>query len=148
MCRLWNIAMHDYHESVNTRQTYRQTERRRTKWSLCAAILRRRRNKIVHIWSIYYLMTLGKRIVSFVIFIIYKHHFSFSQECVQSVHVVNYFLNIWAIQMFKQCIFKSQQSPCWNTFLLFPLFLALDALSSYWNETEALNQCENTKCKI
>ena len=41
MCRLRNIAMLDYQESVTTGQT----DRRRTKWSLCAAMLRRRHNK-------------------------------------------------------------------------------------------------------
>ena len=40
----WNIAMCDYQEKVwlvDTR-TDRRTDRRRTKWSLCAAMLRRR----------------------------------------------------------------------------------------------------------
>ena len=42
MCRLRNIAMRDYQESVTTGQTDGQTYRRRTKWSLCATLLRRR----------------------------------------------------------------------------------------------------------
>ena len=41
MCRLRNIAMRDYQESVPTGRT----DRRRTKWSLYAAILRRWHNK-------------------------------------------------------------------------------------------------------
>ena len=47
MCRLRNIAMPDYQESATTRQADRHThtDRRRTKWSLCAAMLRRRHNK-------------------------------------------------------------------------------------------------------
>ena len=40
MCRLRNIAMRDYLESVTTGQT----DRCRTKRSLCAAMLRRRHN--------------------------------------------------------------------------------------------------------
>ena len=39
MCRLWNIAMRDYQESLTTGQTDRWTDERRTKWSLCAAML-------------------------------------------------------------------------------------------------------------
>ena len=44
MCRLRNIAMRDYQESVTTRQIDRRTDkrrtvRRRTKWSLCATML-------------------------------------------------------------------------------------------------------------
>ena len=48
MCRLRNIAMRDYQESdyrTDTHNTYGQTDRRRTKWSLCADMLRRRHNK-------------------------------------------------------------------------------------------------------
>ena len=41
MCRLQNIAMRDYQESV----TDRQTDRRPTKWSLYAAMLCRRHKK-------------------------------------------------------------------------------------------------------
>ena len=37
-----NIAMRDYQESVTIGQTDAHTDRRRTKWSLCAAMLRRR----------------------------------------------------------------------------------------------------------
>ena len=37
MCRLQNIAMRDYQESVTTGQTDGGTDRRRTKWSLCDA---------------------------------------------------------------------------------------------------------------
>ena len=44
MCRLRNIAMRDYQESVAIGQTDIQTERRRTRWSLCASMLRRRHN--------------------------------------------------------------------------------------------------------
>ena len=62
MCRLRNIAMRDYQESVTTGQTYTQTDRqtpdkvipmwRRTKWSLCAAMLRRRHKKAFSwLWS-------------------------------------------------------------------------------------------------
>ena len=40
-----NIAMHDYQESVTTGQTHTWTDRRNTKWSLCTAMLRRRKNK-------------------------------------------------------------------------------------------------------
>ena len=54
MCRLQNIAMRDYQESVTTGQTDRQTDgqtdRRRTKLSLCAAMLRRRHKN----WIIYF----------------------------------------------------------------------------------------------
>ena len=39
MCRLWNIAMRDYQESLTTGPTDRWTDERRTKWSLCAAML-------------------------------------------------------------------------------------------------------------
>ena len=46
MCGMRNITMHDHQESVTTGQTDRQTDgrtdRRRTKLSLCAAMLRRR----------------------------------------------------------------------------------------------------------
>ena len=46
MCRLRNIAICDYQESVTTGQTDRHTDRwtdrRRTKLSLCACMLRRR----------------------------------------------------------------------------------------------------------
>ena len=42
MCRLRNIAMSDYQESVTTAQTDGRTDRRRTKLSPCAAMLRRR----------------------------------------------------------------------------------------------------------
>ena len=46
MCCLQNIAMCDYQESVTTGQTHTetdgQTDRRRTKWSLCATMLHRR----------------------------------------------------------------------------------------------------------
>ena len=42
MCRLRNIAMHDYQESATTRQTDRQTDRCQTKWSLCATMFCRR----------------------------------------------------------------------------------------------------------
>ena len=45
MCRLRNIAKRDYQESVTTGKTHRRTDRCRTKWSLCAAMLRRRHNK-------------------------------------------------------------------------------------------------------
>ena len=48
MCRLRNIAMRDYQESVTTKKVWlpdRRTDRRRTKWSLCAAMLRRRHKK-------------------------------------------------------------------------------------------------------
>ena len=49
MCPLRNIAMRDFQESVTTGQTHGQmdgqTDRRRTKWSLCAAMLCRRHNK-------------------------------------------------------------------------------------------------------
>ena len=41
MCRLKNIPICDYQESVTTGQT----DRRQTKWSLCAAMLRRWHNK-------------------------------------------------------------------------------------------------------
>ena len=41
MCRLRNIAIRDYEESVTTGQTHASRDRRRTKWSLCAAMLRR-----------------------------------------------------------------------------------------------------------
>ena len=45
MCRLRNIAMCDYQESV----TNGQTDRHRTKWSLCAAMLcRRHKNLSTH----------------------------------------------------------------------------------------------------
>ena len=37
--------MRDYQESVTIGQTDTRTDRRRTKWSLCAAMLRRRHNK-------------------------------------------------------------------------------------------------------
>ena len=45
MYRLRNIAMCDYQESVTTKKAWlldRRTDRRQTKWSLCAAMLRRR----------------------------------------------------------------------------------------------------------
>ena len=42
MCRLRNIAMRDYQESVTTGQTEGRKDRRRTKLSLCASMLRRR----------------------------------------------------------------------------------------------------------
>ena len=45
MCRLRNITMRDYQESVTTKIVWLpdgRTDRRRTKWSLCAAMLRRR----------------------------------------------------------------------------------------------------------
>ena len=42
MCRLRNIAMRDYQESVTTDVPDRRTDRDQTKWSLCAAMLRRR----------------------------------------------------------------------------------------------------------
>ena len=45
MCRLGNIAMRDYQESVITGQMDRQIDRRWTKWSLCAAMLRRQHKK-------------------------------------------------------------------------------------------------------
>ena len=45
MCRLRNLAMRDYQKSVTTGQTHRHTDGQRTKWSLCAAILRRRHNR-------------------------------------------------------------------------------------------------------
>ena len=49
MCRLRNIAIRDYQESVTNgqrdKQTDRQTDRRRTKGSLCAAMLHRRHNQ-------------------------------------------------------------------------------------------------------
>ena len=41
-----SYGMRDYQESVTTGQTDRRTDRRRTKWSLCAAMLRRRHNKL------------------------------------------------------------------------------------------------------
>ena len=41
MCRLRNIPMRDYQESVTTKQTDTQTDGQ-TKWSLCVAMLRRR----------------------------------------------------------------------------------------------------------
>ena len=50
MCRLRNIAMHDYKETATTGQMHARTDgrtdRRRTKWSLCAAMLQRRHNKM------------------------------------------------------------------------------------------------------
>ena len=47
MCHLQNIAMYDYQESVTTGQTDGRTDRHRTKWSLCAAMLRRwHKNKL------------------------------------------------------------------------------------------------------
>ena len=50
MCCLRYIVMCHYQESVTTGQTDRhtdgQTDRRRTKWSLCVAMLRRRHNKM------------------------------------------------------------------------------------------------------
>ena len=49
MCRLGNIAMREYQERATTRQTQGQmdgrTDRRPTKWSLCATMLRRLHNK-------------------------------------------------------------------------------------------------------
>ena len=42
MCRLRNIAMCDYQESVTTEQTVRWTDRCQTKLSLCAAMLHTR----------------------------------------------------------------------------------------------------------
>ena len=49
MCHLRNIAMRDYQESVITGQTDGRTDRCRTKWSLCAAMLcRRHKNIKVH----------------------------------------------------------------------------------------------------
>ena len=51
MCRLRNIAMRDYQESVTTGQTHGHTDRRRTKRSLCAAMLRMRHNKIVSVFQ-------------------------------------------------------------------------------------------------
>ena len=47
MCRLRNIVMLDYQESVTTGQTDGRTDRRRTKLSLCAAMLRRRHKNVV-----------------------------------------------------------------------------------------------------
>ena len=41
MCCLQNTAMRDYQESVTIGQTDRRTDRRQTKGSLCAAMLRR-----------------------------------------------------------------------------------------------------------
>ena len=50
MCCLRNIALCDYQESVTTRHTHTytdgQTDRHLTKWSLCAAMLRRWHNKL------------------------------------------------------------------------------------------------------
>ena len=50
--------MRDYQESVTTGQTERrndrQTDRRRTKWSLCATMLRRRHNKNVSLMTTSY----------------------------------------------------------------------------------------------
>ena len=40
--------MRDYQESVTIGQTDTHTDRRRTKWSLCAAMLRRRHKKVSH----------------------------------------------------------------------------------------------------
>ena len=45
MCRLRNIAKRDYQKSVTTGQTDTQIDRRRTKGSLCAAMLCRQHNK-------------------------------------------------------------------------------------------------------
>ena len=45
MCRLRNIAMRVYQESVATGKTDTYTDRRQTKSSLCAAMLRRRHKK-------------------------------------------------------------------------------------------------------
>ena len=66
MCCLRNIAMLDYQESVTTGQTDTQTDgrtdRRRTKWSLCASMLRRRhKNDITSFatWHIIYLPQLS-----------------------------------------------------------------------------------------
>ena len=50
MSRLRNIAMRDYQESVTTRLTDGRTDRRRTKWSLCAAMLCRQNKKLY--WSL------------------------------------------------------------------------------------------------
>ena len=48
MCRLRNIAMRVWQTDRQTdRQADRQTDRRRTKWSLCVAMLRRWHNKTV-----------------------------------------------------------------------------------------------------
>ena len=53
MCRLRYIAMRDYQKRVTTGQTHRQTHRRRTKWSLCAAMLGRWHNKwIIKVFEI------------------------------------------------------------------------------------------------
>ena len=48
MCRLRNIAMRDYQESATTGQRDGQTDRRRTKWFLYSAMLRRRHKN----WSL------------------------------------------------------------------------------------------------
>ena len=51
MCRLRNIALESMTEKCD-RRTDRQTDRRRTKWSLCAAMLRRRhKNHIKFCWK-------------------------------------------------------------------------------------------------
>ena len=50
MCRLRNIAMRDYQESVTTGRTHKRTDRRRTKWSLCATMLRRRHKNTRHVF--------------------------------------------------------------------------------------------------
>ena len=52
MCRLRIIAMRDYQDSDYRTygQTDRRTDRRRTKWSLCAAMLRRRHKNAVE-WN-------------------------------------------------------------------------------------------------
>ena len=58
MCRLRNKAVRDYQESVTTGQTHRhrrtdrqtgRTDRRRTKWSLCAAMHHRRHENYIKI---------------------------------------------------------------------------------------------------
>ena len=49
MCRLRNIAMCDYQQCVTTGQTDTWTDRHWSKWSPCAALLRRRhKNEVVY----------------------------------------------------------------------------------------------------
>ena len=51
MCRLWNIALRVWQMDRQTdRQTDGRTDRRRTKWSLCVAMLRRRHKNTTEIY--------------------------------------------------------------------------------------------------
>ena len=55
MCCLQNIDLRDYQENVTDGQTDKPTDRRRTKWSLCVAMLRSRHKYLIgrRIWPLW-----------------------------------------------------------------------------------------------